>query len=87
MTSVPPTQSSRRILAQTLNAVAARSSGREQDPGPHVKPVLNWLRESSGAGLPRERYINSSPSTKCAERKLVRFGLNSRIFSNHLPSI
>jgi hypothetical protein len=64
VTSVPPTQFSRRILAQTLNAVGVQSSGREEDPGPHAKPVLNSSRQSSGAGLLRERYINSSPNTK-----------------------
>jgi hypothetical protein len=64
VTSVPPTQSSRRILAQTLNAVGVQYSGHEQDLGPHAKRVLNWSRESSGAVLHRERYINSSPNTK-----------------------
>jgi hypothetical protein len=41
VTSVPPTQSSRRILAQTLNAVGVQYSGHEQDLGPHAKRVLN----------------------------------------------
>jgi hypothetical protein len=41
VTSVPPTQFSRRILAQTLNAVGVQSSGHEEDRGPHAKPVLN----------------------------------------------
>jgi hypothetical protein len=64
VTSVPPAQSSRLIRAETLNAVDVQSSGREQDHGVHAKPVLNWLRESSGPRLLRERYINSWPSTK-----------------------
>jgi hypothetical protein len=64
VTSVPPRQSSRRMLAQTLNAVGVQSSGHEQDLGPHAKGVLNWSREGSGAVLLRERCINSSPSTK-----------------------